>query len=53
MKSPKAGDEQWYLLFLWQYCASEMPCTGYLENLTEGQKYKNMKTKEMKILFYS
>jgi hypothetical protein len=38
MKCHKAGDEQWYVLFIWQDCASEMPCTRYLHNIIERNK---------------
>jgi len=33
----KAGDYEWHFLFLWQDCASEMPCGRCLENITHEQ----------------
>lgn len=34
MEHIKAGDNLPCLLFLWQNCASEMPCSRYLQNIT-------------------
>lgn len=48
MKHHKAGDEQGYLFLFWKDCASEMPCTRYLQNITEEQHIRVWKKSDGK-----